>query len=327
MRTKSSWKRVVTASMLVLAVGCRTPSAGLRAADASDSGNSSESGASSQGDSSQSDSGNSSQGDSSQGDSSKSDSGNSSGGDSSQSGSNGSSDEGSSESGSGESSDSDSGNSSQGDSSKSDSGNSSGSSDHSSEEGSSHSGSSEHSSESSEHSNAGTSESNQVDQGDDSRTRSESSNGRENQLLSTATVALTVMGLGIVIWQSYERSARRKGKRPSPKEVGHVAQVYLRARTHQLREDLALGAGPTVDDLAQAARIRRENLDVFGKLLRTHRKELLMMAEAKTLTPERARAWLERVGALARTEPRLEEDRQAFLLEQEGATQAAEALQ
>ncbi|RKH61777.1 hypothetical protein D7W81_23270 [Corallococcus aberystwythensis] len=140
-------------------------------------------------------------------------------------------------------------------------------------------------------------------------------------------MALTVMGLGIVIWQSYEHSARRKGRRPSPKEVGHAAQVYLRARTHQLREDLALGAGPTVDDLAQAARIRRENLDVFGKLLRTHRQELLKMADAKTLTPERARAWLERVGALARTEPRLEEDRQAFILEEGGAAQAAEALQ
>ena len=292
MRTKPSWKRVVTASMLVLAVGCRTPSAGLRAADASDSGNSSQS-----------------------------DSGNSSGGDSSQSGSDGSSDEGSSESGSGESSDSDSGNSSHGDSSQTDSNDSSGASDHSTGEGdSSHSGSSEHS-------DSGTSESNQVDQGDDSRTRSESSNGRENQLLSTATVALTVMGLGIVIWQSYEHSARRKGRRPSPREVGQAAQVYLRARTHQLREDLALGAGPTVEDLAQAARIRRENLEVFGRLLRAHRQELLSMADAKRLTPERARAWLERVGALARTEPRLEEDRQAFLQEQEGATQAAEALQ
>ncbi|MBN9682042.1 hypothetical protein JYJ93_06380 [Corallococcus sp. NCSPR001] len=140
-------------------------------------------------------------------------------------------------------------------------------------------------------------------------------------------MALTVMGLGIIIWQSYARAERRKGRHPPPKEVGHAAQTYLRARTHQLREDLALGAGPTVEDLAQAARIRRENLDVFGKLLRTHRKELLMMADAKTLTPERARAWLERVGQLARTEPRLEEDRQAFILELEGAPQAAEALQ
>ncbi|MBE4750149.1 hypothetical protein G4177_18450 [Corallococcus sp. ZKHCc1 1396] len=138
-------------------------------------------------------------------------------------------------------------------------------------------------------------------------------------------MALTVLGLGVVIWQVYEHSERRKGFQPSAKEVGRAAQVYLRARTHQLREDLALGAGPTVEDLAQAARIRRENLDVFGRLLRSHRQELLALAEAKSLTPDRARAWLERVGELARTEPRLEEDRQAFLLRQEGVTQAVEA--
>ncbi|WP_233583133.1 hypothetical protein [Corallococcus sp. CA053C] len=164
-----------------------------------------------------------------------------------------------------------------------------------------------------------------MDPGEEASSRSESSNGKDNRLLSTAAVALTVLGLGVVIWQVYEHSERGKEFQPSPQEVGHAAQVYLRARTHQLREDLALGAGPTVEDLAQAARIRRENLDVFGRLLRTHRKELLAMAEVKTLTPQRARAWLERVGELARTEPRLEEDRQAFLLRQEGAATPAEA--
>jgi hypothetical protein len=307
MRTKAAWKRVVTASLLVLAVGCRTPSAGLRAAGASDSGNGSDSGNSSGGDSSKSGSGNSSAGGSG-----KSDSGNSSGGDSSKSDSGNSSIGDSSESDSGDSSRSNSG------SSQSDTGRSGSSDNSTGKDGSSHSGSSEHS-------NSGTSESNQVGQGDDSRTRSESSNGRDDQLLSTATVALTVLGLGVVIWQSYEAAQRRKGPKPSPREVGHAAQTYLRARTHQLREDLALGAGPTVEDLAQAARIRRENLDVFGRLLRAHRQELLTLADARSLTPERAREWLERVGELARTEPRLEEDRQAFLMQQEGATLAAEA--
>ncbi|WP_244224861.1 hypothetical protein [Corallococcus sicarius] len=165
-----------------------------------------------------------------------------------------------------------------------------------------------------------------MDPGEEASSESGSSNGKDNRLLSTAVVALTVLGLGVVIWQVYEHSERGKPyHHPSPQEVGYAAQVYLRARTHQLREDLALGAGPTVEDLAQAARIRRENLDVFGRLLRAHRKELLAMAEVKTLTPERARAWLERVGELARTEPRLEEDRQAFLLRQEGAATPAEA--
>ncbi|WP_244238014.1 hypothetical protein [Corallococcus terminator] len=318
-----SWKRVVMVSMVVLAVGCRTPAGGLRAAGASDSGNSSA------GDSSKSDSGNSSQGNSSQGDSSKSDSGNSSGGDSSRSGSGDSSESGSGDSSGGDSSRSESsgtseegsshsGSSDSSDSTDSDSGNSS-----ESDSGSSREGHASHS-ESSENSNSDSSKSSQADQGEDSSSRSASSNERGNQLLSTAAVALTVLGLGVVIWQVHEHSERRKGFKPSPQEVGRAAQVYLRARTHQLREDLALGAGPTVEDLAQAARIRRENLDVFGRLLRSHRKELLAMAETKALTPDRAREWLERVGELARTEPRLEEDRQAFLLRQEGEAPSVE---
>jgi len=115
----------------------------------------------------------------------------------------------------------------------------------------------------------------------------------------------------VVIWRASVAAERRE--RARAEEVGRAAQVYLRARTHQLREDLALGAGPTVEDLAEAAHIRRENVGTFGRLLRTHRRELLAMADSRTLTPERALAWLERVGELARSDARLDEDRRAFL--------------
>ncbi|NMO19119.1 hypothetical protein HPC49_49215 [Pyxidicoccus fallax] len=138
--------------------------------------------------------------------------------------------------------------------------------------------------------------------------------------MSAATVGALVVGLGVVIWQAYAAAERREGARS--KELGRAAQVYLRARTHQLREDLALGAGPTVEDLAAAARIRRENLGTFGRMLRAHRRELLAMADARTLTPARALAWLERVGELARTDPRLDADREAFLEAPAGAETA-----
>ncbi|QSQ28539.1 hypothetical protein JY651_45410 [Pyxidicoccus parkwayensis] len=134
------------------------------------------------------------------------------------------------------------------------------------------------------------------------------------------TVGATVVGLGVVIWQAYAAAERRRGV--EPKELGRTAQVYLRSREHQLREDLALGAGPTVEDLAAAAHIRRENLGTFGRVLRAHRQELLALADASTLTPTKALAWLERVGALAGTDPRLDADRQAFLSTQEGARTA-----
>ncbi|GHG80075.1 hypothetical protein GCM10012319_32660 [Comamonas sp. KCTC 72670] len=143
-------------------------------------------------------------------------------------------------------------------------------------------------------------------------------------MASAVTVATVVIGLGVVIWQAYAAEQRRRGV--SPREAGRAAQVYLRARTHQLREDLALGAGPTVEDLAAAARIRREHLGVFGGVLRAHREELLALAESNALTPDRALAWMERVGELARADPRLDEDRRAFLatsLQEEGTAVVA----
>ncbi|NVJ04138.1 hypothetical protein HUW63_02620 [Myxococcus sp. AM001] len=308
MTTKKSVKRALCMAVVMTVSGCRAPAAlgpggGMSASEGSDSGASSEgsnSGASSEG----SDSGASSEG---SGESSQSDSGASSegSGDSSQSESSGSSgEEGSSQSES-------SGSSEEGSSHSESSG--------SSEEGASHSESSDNestevASRSSEE--GGTSEGSagtEKADGEASRSRSDnSSQSNNNDVASAVTVAALVVGLGIIIWQAYAAAERRR-RGVSPKEAGRAAQVYLRARTHQLREDLALGAGPTVEDLAAAARIRREHLGLFGRVLRANRKELLEMAEASTLTPDRALAWLERVGELARAEPRLEEDRRAFL--------------
>ncbi|WAM25936.1 hypothetical protein [Myxococcus sp. NMCA1] len=310
MKTKKSVKRALCMAVVMTVSGCRAPAAlgpggGMSASEGSDSAASSEgsdSAASSEG----SDSAASSEG---SGESSQSDSGASSegSGDSSQSESSGSSGEGSSRSessGSGEegTSHSESSGSSKGGSSQSESSGSG-------EEGSSRSESSGSSEEGgASEGSAGTEKAD----GEASRSRSNnSSQSNNNDVASSVTVAALVVGLGIIIWQAYAAAERRRGV--SPKEAGRAAQVYLRARTHQLREDLALGAGPTVEDLAAAARIRREHLGLFGRVLRANRKELLEMAEASTLTPDRALAWLERVGELARAEPQLEEDRRAFL--------------
>jgi hypothetical protein len=138
---------------------------------------------------------------------------------------------------------------------------------------------------------------------------------------SATVIGLTAVGLGAIFWQVAAR-AMRPGPQPltgpDPEEVARAAQTYLRSRSYQLREDLALGAGPSIEDLATVARIRREHLGRFGQLLRTHRHELLALADARTLTPERAVEWLRRVGELARADPRLEEDRRAFLATYEG---------
>ena len=222
-----------------------------------------------------------------------------------------------SDSGSGDSSGA-SGNSS-GDSNSGDSNSNSGDSNSNSGE-SSRSDSSQSQSDQSSQSDSSQSQSDQSSRSDSSQSQSEGSSSENSQssqgssgggnVLSFSTVGATVGGLGMAFWMILK--APPVGP-PPPAAVGQAAQAYLRARTHQLREDLALGAGPSIEDLAAMARIRRENLRLLGRVLRENRGELLSLAETSALTPERALAWLERVGQLARTESRLEEDRLAFL--------------
>jgi hypothetical protein len=164
-------------------------------------------------------------------------------------------------------------------------------------------------SQSSDNSSEGTSENSK----NDTRQHSGSSEStHDNPALSAVVVGGTLVGIGVIIWQAMEQAARRAPP-PAPKEVARAALLYLRGHAHQLREDLALGAGPALEDLAAMAHIRREHLGVFGQILRAHRHELLAILGTPHLTPELAQAWLRRVGELARTDPRLEEDREAFL--------------
>ena len=225
-------------------------------------------------------------------------------------------------------SDSGSGNSSQGDSSRSDSGSGSGNSsqgsgdssrsdsgsgDSSQSESSQSDSKSGNSSRDSAASSKGSGEPTDLSGRLQSSGSSKGSHSEVSPLASITTMGVTVGGLGLIIWRVFGAAAQAV---PPPAAVARAADAYLRSRTHQLREDLALGAGPSIDDLAQLAHIRRENLRLFGQVLRAHREELLALARPATLTPERALAWLERVGALAGTEPRLREDGRAFLTAQ-----------
>jgi len=89
--------------------------------------------------------------------------------------------------------------------------------------------------------------------------------------------------------------------------------VYLRAQSDQLLQDLALGAGPTVDDLAGMARLRPENFARFGRLLRAHRPELIPLVAPAKLTPEGAELAFRRIGEIAWADPALREDGERYL--------------
>jgi hypothetical protein len=154
--------------------------------------------------------------------------------------------------------------------------------------------------------------SNQSGQSSDSQSDSESSDSGQGSeqvfavVCASSLLATTVGGIGLSIYGTVHAVDGGRAQR------ARTAMLYLRANQHQLRQDLAFGAGPVIDDLASVAAIRREHLGRFGALLQQNRQELLGLAEAARLTPERALRTLERIGELIVADPVLQADYQAW---------------
>ncbi|MGQ0506583.1 MAG: hypothetical protein ACT4TC_14820 [Myxococcaceae bacterium] len=168
-----------------------------------------------------------------------------------------------------------------------------------------------------------------------------SNNGDYGPLLTTAGLTVVVAGLGVLIWAVAIRPRTQTPEMPavpvpdapvpaapapqdapgapppplpppSPAQV-QAAQVYLKASYAQLQQDLAVGAGRSVQDLAAAAEIRRENLGRFGRILRTNRKELIGLLNGGNPTSDQAVQWLRRIGELSQEDVLIKQDAQAFL--------------
>lgn len=84
-----------------------------------------------------------------------------------------------------------------------------------------------------------------------------------------------------------------------------LARSWLVANELQLKQDLALGWGPTLEDLAGLAGIAPAHRGHFGKVLQKHRRELAVSAE---VSPDEAAHVMSRVGDLVMTDPVLRAD-------------------
>ncbi len=143
---------------------------------------------------------------------------------------------------------------------------------------------------------------------------SEGSLSAAGSLTSLTTVSVIGVGLtaiGAAVYGSYTTTTKKDEK--AAEGPAKAAAAYLRAQELQLKQDLAAGAGPTIDDLAAMAHIRRDHLPRFGQLLRANRAELLSLAEPAKLTPDRALAFLRRVGDLTRADEILAVNAESFL--------------
>ncbi|NMO19118.1 hypothetical protein HPC49_49210 [Pyxidicoccus fallax] len=132
-----------------------------------------------------------------------------------------------------------------------------------------------------------------------------------------AAVCAGVLGLTAVLLVRERR--RRSRVEPGMARAARLSYEYLRLHLHQFREDVAQGAGPTVEGLAHVVMLRRQHVPLFGALLRAHRHELLELADARTLTHARSLELMRRVGALVRKDPLLRTDLEAALGPTNGA--------
>jgi hypothetical protein len=177
--------------------------------------------------------------------------------------------------------------------------------------------SSQGSNNSSANSNNSSANSNNSSQNSDGSSRTSSAESSRDSGRASAVVAgsallvSTAVGIGFAIYATV-----RAANKPTVDQA-KTAMRYLRSNLHQLQQDLALGAGPALDDLAAAAQIRSENRRQFARVLQRHRVELLTLARAEDLTPARALRFLERIGELAAADPTLRQDCDAFFAKHE----------
>ncbi|MDP3154262.1 MAG: DUF3015 family protein [Archangium sp.] len=89
-----------------------------------------------------------------------------------------------------------------------------------------------------------------------------------------------------------------------------LARSWLMANELQLKQDLAIGAGPTIEDLAGIAGITPSRRAHFGRVLQRNRERLLTPHE---VTPQQAAQVMSRVGDLVMADPLLRIDGEAAL--------------
>jgi hypothetical protein len=89
-----------------------------------------------------------------------------------------------------------------------------------------------------------------------------------------------------------------------------LARAWLLANEVQLKQDLALGAGPSIDDLAGIAGIAPSHRAHFGRVLQRHRARLLTPHE---VTPQQAAELMSRIGELVLADPLLRAEGEAVL--------------
>lgn len=107
---------------------------------------------------------------------------------------------------------------------------------------------------------------------------------------STSTSTTTTTAVAITVGPIVTTTMVAGGGKSSAK-----MEAYLRNNATALQQDVRLGAGQTVADLAQIFQVSDQNQAAFGKIIRAHRAELASLAQVSKLNTTRTNAFVKTI--------------------------------
>ncbi|MBI3183547.1 MAG: DUF3015 family protein [Myxococcales bacterium] len=99
---------------------------------------------------------------------------------------------------------------------------------------------------------------------------------------STTTAGVAATGFAVYYLVIKKDGGEQKAR------AEKAAEVYLRHNSLQLAQDINLGSGPAISELASAFNVAPAHRKDFARVVRENRKELLELARVDALTPSRA---------------------------------------
>lgn len=115
---------------------------------------------------------------------------------------------------------------------------------------------------------------------------------------TTTLGAITLVGGGIALTIVL---ASNSGSSSSKKE-------FIRQNAQALQQDLTVGGGESVQDLAAAFQVEQQDYDTFARMLHERRNELVPLTKVDKLDSERADAFFRKVAQGMQTQPELRDD-------------------
>lgn len=91
-------------------------------------------------------------------------------------------------------------------------------------------------------------------------------------------------------------------------------EAYIRQNALALQQDMTIGAGHSIEDLAAVFRISKKNLPAFASAVHSHRDQLFALTHVEKLDEQRADKFFQIIATAMRQDPNLRNEWQEITI-------------